>query len=112
MGQFHPDFESDKISGDLQSVEAFFLGKKAYCDKLSNEKGEIDYHLRLKGIPNNLLESEYEDPLQLYKFMYEGGEYKFNLLTKSRNKRIIGCIEHNLRGFYEKSCIFTRLFLI
>ena len=80
MGQFHPDFESDKISGDLQSVEAFFLGKKAYCDKLSNENGEIDYHLRLKGIPNNLLESEYEDPMKLYEFMYNGGEYKFNLL--------------------------------
>ena len=80
MGQFHPDFESDKINGELQSIESYFLGKKAYCDKLANESGEIDYHLRLKGIPNNLLESEYEDPLELYKFMYNGGEYKFNLL--------------------------------
>lgn len=80
MGQFHPDFESDKISGDLKSVESYFLGKKAYCDKVMNDQGEIDYHLRLKGIPNNLLESEYEDPLELYKFMFEGGEYKFNLL--------------------------------
>lgn len=80
MGQFHPDFESNKIKGELQSVESYFLGKKAYCDKLQNENGEVDYHLRLKGIPNNLLESEYEDPLELYKFMFEGGEYKFNLL--------------------------------
>lgn len=80
MGQFHPDFESDKIKGDLKSVESYFLGKKAYCDKLMNDDGEVDYHLRLKGIPNNLLESEHEDPLELYKFMYEGGEYKFNLL--------------------------------
>ena len=80
MGQFHPDFESDKIHGDLKSIESYFLGKKAYCDKLTNDNGEIDYHLRLKGIPNNLLENEYEDPLELYKFMYNGGEYKFNLL--------------------------------
>ena len=92
MGQFHPDFESDKIKGDLKSVESYFLGKKAYCDKLMNDNGEIDYHLRLKGIPNNLLESEdgsgaiddaghrYKDPLELYKYMYNGGEYKFNLL--------------------------------
>ena len=80
MGQFHPDFESDKIKGDLKSVESYFLGKKAYCDKLMNDDGEVDYHLRLKGIPNNLLESEHEDPLELYKYMYEGGEYKFNLL--------------------------------
>ena len=80
MGQFHPDFESDKIKGDLKSVESYFLGKKAYCDKLMNDDGEIDYHLRLKGIPNNLLESEREDPLELYQYMYNGGEYKFNLL--------------------------------
>ena len=80
MGQFHPDFESDKIKGDLKSVEAYFLGKKAYCDKLMNDNGEVDFHLRLKGIPNNLLESEKEDPLELYKYMYEGGAYKFNLL--------------------------------
>ena len=80
MGQFHPDFESDKIKGDLKSIESYFLGKKAYCDKLTNGNGEYDYHLRLKGIPNNLLESEYDDPLELYKFMYNGGEYKFNLL--------------------------------
>ena len=81
MGQFHPDFESDILKGDIQSVESYFLGKKAYCDKLvGSEIDKFDFHLRLKGIPNNLLESEYEDPLELYKFMYEGGEYKFNLL--------------------------------
>ena len=80
MGQFHPDFESDKIKGDLKSVESYFLGKKAYCDKLMNDDGEVDYHLRLKGIPNNVLESEHENPLELYKYMYNGGEYKFNLL--------------------------------
>ena len=76
----NPDFESDKIKGDLQSVESYFLGKKAYCDKLMNESGEVDYHLRLKGIPNNLLETEYADPMELYKKMYNGEPYKFNLL--------------------------------
>lgn len=81
MGQFHPDFESNILNGDIQSVESYFLGKKAYCDKLvGNETDKFDYHLRMKGIPNNLLESEYEDPLELYKYMYNGGEYKFNLL--------------------------------
>ena len=80
MGQFHPDFESDKIKGDLVSVESYFCGKKAYCDKLMNEKGEVDYHLRMKGIPNELLESEYEDPLELYKKLYNGEPYTFNLL--------------------------------
>ena len=81
MGQFHPDFESDILKGDIQSVESYFLGKKAYCDKLKgDEEGVYDHHLRMKGIPNNLLDSEYEDPLDLYKHLYEGGEYTFNLL--------------------------------
>lgn len=80
MGQFHPDFESNKIKGELQSVESYFLGKKAYCDKLQNENGEVDYHLRMKGIPNELLASEYEDPLELYQKLYNGEPYTFNLL--------------------------------
>ena len=91
MGQFHPDFDSDILTGDIQSVESYFLGKKAYCDKLASDTfghwfniltGEADYdhHLRMKGIPNNLLDSEYEDPLELYKHLYDGGEYNFNLL--------------------------------
>ena len=65
----------------MSTVESYFLGKKAYCDKLvGNEPNKFDYHLRLKGIPNNVLESEHEDALELYKYMYNGGEYKFNLL--------------------------------
>ena len=91
LGQFHPDFDSKKLVGDLVSVESYFLGKKAYCDKLASDTfghwfniltGEVDYdhHLRMKGIPNDLLGSEYEDPLDLYKRLYEGEPYKFNLL--------------------------------
>lgn len=79
MGQFHPDFESNKINGDLYAVESIFLGKKAYVDKLTNGK-EYDHHLRLKGIPNELLATEYSDPMVLYKKLYDGEAYKFNLL--------------------------------
>src|SRR5574344_284462 len=75
--QFHPDF--DEIS-DAISIESYFLGKKAYCDKLVNDKHEEAYHLRLKGIPNKLLEIQYKDPLELYKMLYEGKNYNFNLL--------------------------------
>ena len=80
MGQFHPDFESNIPQGDIFSAESYFLGKKSYYDKSTTDGKLFDYHLCLKGIPNNLLESEYDDPLELYKFMYEGGAYKFNLL--------------------------------
>ncbi|ELP87952.1 hypothetical protein EIN_417710 [Entamoeba invadens IP1] len=78
MGQFHPDF--DELSGDVTSIESYFLGKKAYCDKLTNENNEIEHHLRLKGIPNNLLNCQYEDPLELYKKLYDGESFNFNLL--------------------------------
>ncbi|ELP94707.1 hypothetical protein EIN_340050 [Entamoeba invadens IP1] len=78
MGQFHPDF--DELSGDVTSIESYFLGKKAYCDKLSNENNEVAHHLRLKGIPDNLLNCQYEDPLELYKKLYDGESFKFNLL--------------------------------
>ncbi|ELP87801.1 hypothetical protein EIN_013500 [Entamoeba invadens IP1] len=78
MGQFHPDF--DELSGDVTSIESYFLGKKAYCDKLTNENNEIEHHLRLKGIPNNLLNCQYEDPLELYEKLYDGESFNFNLL--------------------------------
>ncbi|ELP87578.1 hypothetical protein EIN_215960 [Entamoeba invadens IP1] len=78
MGQFHPDF--DELSGDVTSIESYFLGKKAYCDKLSNEKNEVAHHLRLKDIHNILLNCQYEDPLELYKKLYYGESFKFNLL--------------------------------
>ena len=68
---------------------SIFLGKKAYVDKLTNGK-EYDHHLRLKGIPNDdqrsptrsgeLLATEYSDPMVLYKKLYDGEAYKFNLL--------------------------------
>ncbi|ELP84424.1 hypothetical protein EIN_071350, partial [Entamoeba invadens IP1] len=77
LEQFHPDF--DELSGDVYSKESYFLGKKAYCDVLTNEKGECAYHLRLKGIPNNLLNNK-EDPVELYKRLYNGEKYEFNLL--------------------------------
>lgn len=81
MGQFHPDFESDSLKGEIWAVESVFLGKKAYVDKLTDASNEIDYHLRLKGIPNDVLGCQMEDPLDLYRSLLdEKNSYKFNLL--------------------------------
>lgn len=49
MGQFHTDFDSQKIKGPVWSKKFIGLGKKAYLDILTNEKGEEDYHIRFKG---------------------------------------------------------------
>ncbi|ELP91469.1 hypothetical protein EIN_143190 [Entamoeba invadens IP1] len=77
LKQFHPDF--DELSGDVYSKESYFLGKKAYIDVLTNDKQEHALHMRMKGIPNNLLENN-ENPIELYKKLYAGESYTFNLL--------------------------------
>ncbi|ELP84042.1 hypothetical protein EIN_156820 [Entamoeba invadens IP1] len=69
LEQFHPDF--DELSGDLYSKESYFLVKKAYIDVLTNDKQENALHMRMKGIPNNLLENN-ENPIELYKKLYAG----------------------------------------
>ncbi|ELP87116.1 hypothetical protein EIN_496210 [Entamoeba invadens IP1] len=77
LEQFHPD--SDELSEDVYSKESYFLGKKAYIDVLTNDKQEHDLHMRMKGIPNNLLENN-KNSIELYKKLYAGESYTFNLL--------------------------------
>lgn len=73
LGQFHSDFSS-KISKNPTSVESYFLGKKAYIDKLST--GE--HHIRLKGISESSI-ATHSDPMELYKKLFEHKVVKFNL---------------------------------
>jgi hypothetical protein len=58
MGQFHSDFDI-KGCENIIARRSIFLGKKSYIDELvgTNEKGEevVDYHIRMKGIPNSCL---------------------------------------------------------
>ena len=94
MGQFHTDFEMSKEKKpktDIFAIESIFLGKKAYIDKLQafdkDGKELIDYHIRLKGIPNDCIihkanEKEYGgDLMKLYNDLYEGKTITFNLLA-------------------------------
>ena len=48
--------------------------KKVYADQLVGDKGSIDYHMRLKGIPIDIV--KYEN----YKQIYDGESVTFNLL--------------------------------
>ena len=67
------------------------MGKKSYIDVLQgeNEKGELvkDYHIRLKGIPNqvilNYCTNNKLTPIELYKKMYDGEKVKFDLTDGS-----------------------------
>ena len=72
LGQFHNDFD-----GGNYAVESWFLGKKAYLDKLDTGK----YHVRMKGVPGAAIENEEET----YKRLYNGEKMEFDI-TKGSTK--------------------------
>jgi hypothetical protein len=101
MGQFHSDFEFFDDDGNkrkdiknIKAVESIFLGKKCYIDKLQgiNGKGEIefDYHVRMKGIPNDVIYNtcEYEgynDLIEMYNDLFDGVSIVFDLCMNNKD---------------------------
>ena len=84
MNQFHTDFDSDILKGDIHAVECIFLGKKCYIDKLvGDEEGVYDYHIRMKGIPNGSIKYkakvENRTLMDIYKSLYAGNPETFDL---------------------------------
>ena len=59
LGEFHIDF--DPVAGHrvLGAIESYFCTKKIYVDRLLLDNGELAYHKRMKGIPNDLLTWEH-----------------------------------------------------
>jgi hypothetical protein len=91
MGQFHSDFSSNILKGNIYSAKFIALGKKCYIDELrsSSNPNEVDYHIRMKGIPNNAIMSYCESnkitPIDLYTKLFNGESIKFDLCTKVEN---------------------------
>ena len=91
MGQFHSDFESQKLKGEIYACQSIFLGKKCYIDKLvdgetKDEHGNLvyDYHVKMKGMNNRGIvhranEDYGGDVLAVYKDLYEGKKIEFDL---------------------------------
>ena len=83
MGQFHTDFASDIIKGDIHAKESIFLGKKCYLDVLTGDDGNIDYHIRMKGVSCDAIKDHaYKNNktiLEVYEDLYEGKELTFDL---------------------------------
>jgi hypothetical protein len=88
LGQFHSDFALDGCS-DITCSRSIFLGKKCYIDELVgiNSKGEKEfgYHIRMKGIPEKVIEyaveksTKYQNPFDLYLDLYSGSSIVFDL---------------------------------
>jgi len=93
LGQFHSDFEIDGCK-NVYSSRLIVLGKKCYVDRLvgedKNGNEKIDYHIRLKGVPNSTIEYEIKnkkmkDVIKLYEEMYKGESIDFDL-TEGKGK--------------------------
>ena len=111
LGQFHCDFENIENDASMPvSVKSYFLGKKSYIDMLQDDKQNIAFHVRMKGIPasclvqtaNKLfpdsipvklagglfkpLENKGPDAsysiFELYKYLYEGNTVNFELVSE------------------------------
>ena len=87
FGQFHSDFDI-KGASNVFSRRAIFLGKKAYIDELVGQDAEgnevVDYHIRLKGIPNSVIHHHcathgYANPFELYQALSRGETVAFDL---------------------------------
>ena len=85
MSQFHTDFDSDILKGEVLAKRSIFLGKKCYIDELySEESGDkVDYHIRLKGIPNpsilHYCKINNITPYELYIKLYNGETIEFDM---------------------------------
>ena len=79
LGNCHEDFDPPENfkPGEyvLGACESYFLMKKVYVDKLIGSQGSIGYHIRMKGIPTNLV--HFED----YEKIFNGENVEFDLLN-------------------------------
>ena len=81
MGNFHTDF----TPSDAYCVRHISLGKKMYLDVLESPSSGQHLHIRMKGIPEQVIKNHAEkyfggDVIALYEHIYNGGEVVFNLL--------------------------------
>lgn len=93
MGQFHCDFEMGDAS-DIVSTYFIALGKKVYLDVLEgkdkNGNKVQGYHIRCKGVSDKAIIYQAEEMkmsiVELYQYMYEGNEVKFDLTLGGLSK--------------------------
>jgi hypothetical protein len=82
LGQFHNDF--DEVA-DGYAYQSIFLGKKAYIDMLTNDKGENGVHYRMKGVTLECIKLYAEERnmslFDVYDKLLANDSITFDLLT-------------------------------
>ena len=109
MGQFHSDFDSDVIKKDIHATESIFLGKKCYIDKLEgkDENGNdvVDFHIRMKGIPNKSILyksiNENKELMEIYKNLHKGDKEKFDLACGGNKTCFVFNNDYTIKSKYE-----------
>ena len=76
--------EKDKYENSILAKRSIFLAKKCYIDELYSEyTDKVDYHIRLKGIPNaSILDYAYNNnitPYQIYEKLLNNEEIIFDM---------------------------------
>lgn len=102
LTQFHNDFDGFSGSvGKIHSRKLIALGKKSYLDILVDENGNEGYHIRLKGIPKQVVINKAKrlgiTIEELYEKLYNGEIIYFDLLGGSN------CFKKTL--FYEQTTL-------
>ena len=85
LTQFHCDFDPLAPGVPVHSRKLIALGKKSYLDLLEDDEGHTGYHMRMKGIPQNVIINHCKDQgitiEELYMRLYEGETIEFDLLN-------------------------------
>jgi hypothetical protein len=55
LGQFHSDYPEISNRFETYGVNSWYVGKKAYMDKVSNDNGDTTFVCRMKGIRQDVL---------------------------------------------------------
>ena len=114
LGQFHSDFAEIDAGHESYASTSIFCGKKTYIDMLTNDLGHVGFHVRMKGVKQdviaitanemfpNTVQCAYNENtgifepigeyscnskfslLELYKHLYDGNAVTFDL-CKGRN---------------------------
>ena len=111
MCQFHNDFDSFEGSvGQIHSRKLIALGKKSYLDILVDEKGNEGYHIRMKGVPKQVILNKCKrmdiTVEELYERMYNGESMTFNLLDGCNCFRKSKCYQQVNLSVFERTLRF------
>ena len=83
-GKFRKVEKTVKTVGDVKAIRSIFLGKKSYIDELSDDAGNIAWHMRMKGIPSKCMLAKVascfdKNPMKLYEWLLMGKKCEFDL---------------------------------